>query len=335
MKQVAILGLMALAACSDALQQDTTAGQVIAVAEGRPFTVSLVSAANLSVSQAIPLPAGASGSVSGLGSVLIVPIVGGVAVIDLTHSVNSLMGLIPLVPGGISRGTAIQDDDIAWITYEMPFAVWRVNYRNGDTASIGFAANPKALAIAGGDVFVVSVGAAGVSWLTVIDTTLTTGSPSIAVVDSVPLTGLNAGGITLGGDGYLYIVSNDGRLSIVDPASRLEVAVVNGLGDHLGPPVYHPSGRILIPSVNGILEVNPATRSVTVGPSKGVKPAGDEPSALVVDQRGRVYALVDHCADMSEPPGAVHVLSPPPEYTLRTTIRVGSCPVGAAAAAIP
>jgi hypothetical protein len=335
MRRVVILGLLALTACSDALDQDTTAGQVIAVAEESPFTVSLVSAANLAVSQSISLPTGYIGPVSGLGSVLIVTIAHGVAVIDLTQSTNAVSRLVALAAGGASLGAAIQDETFAWIAYDTPSAVWRVNYRSGDTTSIGFSAKPKALAIAAGNVFVVTVGAAGVSWLTVIDTALTTGSPRIAIVDSVPLTGLNAGGIALGGDGYLYVVSNDGRLSIVDPASRLEVAVVNGLGDQLGTPVYHPSGRIIIPSANGIVEVNPATRSVTLGPSKGIKPAGDSPTVLVVDQRGRIYALVDHCVLPSQSPGAVHVLSPPPEYRLRTTIPIGSCPVGAATAAIP
>ena len=342
MRGLAIFGLMALAACSDALDQDTTAGQVIAVAEGQPSTVSLVSAGDFAVSQTITLPAGASGPVSGLENTLIVPIVGGVAVIDLAHSVTAVNGIVPLVPGGTSRGSALQDDAVAWLTYDMPappaatpHAVWRVNYRSGDTASLGFGANPKAVALAAGQVFVVTVGAGNVSWLTVLDTALTTAMPRIVIVDSIPLTGMNAGGITLGGDGFLYIVSSDGRLAIVDPELRLEVAVVNGLGDRLGTPVYHPSGRVIIPSANGIVEVNPATRSVTLGPSKGIKPAGDAPSVLVVDQRGRVYALVDHCAEPAQPPGAVLVLSPPPDYTLRTSIPIGSCPVGAATAAIP
>lgn len=343
MRRVAIFGVMALAACSDALDQDTTAGQVVAVAESQPATVSLVSAENFVVSHAIALSGGSTGSVSGLGSVLIVPMIGGVGVIDLSHSLTTVTELVPLGSGGFGRGSAIQDDAVAWVSYEMPYAVWRINYRSGDTVSVGFAANPRALAIAAGNVFVVTVGAGDVSWLTVIDTSLAAGS-SISIVDSVPLTGLNAGGITLGGDGYLYVVSSgpltgggatEGRLAIVDPVSRRELAVVNGLGGQLGPPVYHPSGRVLIPSGNGILEVNPVTRSVTHGPTKGIKPAGDYPNVLVVDQRGRVYALVDHCADPSQPPGAVHVLSPPPNYAVITTIRIGSCPNGAAAAAIP
>jgi hypothetical protein len=121
----------------------------------------------------------------------------------------------------------------------------------------------------------------------------------------------------------------------VDPVSRLELAVVNGLGDGLGPPLYHSSGRVLIPSVNGILEVDPARRSVTTGPSKGINPGGVHSSVLTVDQRGNIYALVSHCADPARPPGAVQVLSPPPAYSLLNTIGIGSCPVGAAAAQLP
>jgi hypothetical protein len=350
MKRVVSLGLIALAACSDALEQTTTAGQVIAVADAQSSTASLVSAARLAVSHDIPLPADPTGSVSSLGSVLIVPIAGGVAVIDLTSSTSTVTGTVPLVGGGFPRGTAVQDDHVAWVTYEMPsqmphrYAVWRINYRTGDTASVGFDADPKAVALAAGNIFVVSVGVGDTSWLTVMDTSLTTGSPRISIVDSIPLTGLNAGGMTLGRDGFLYVVSSgpltnggatEGRLSIVDPVLRAEVAVVNGLGNGLGPPVYHASGRVLIPSVSGILEVSPATRSVTLGPGRGAKPAGDSPNLLVIDERGRVYAVVDHCADAGQPPGAVHVLAPPPDYELRTTIPIGSCPVGAAAAIMP
>jgi hypothetical protein len=351
MKRLVSLGLLALAACSDALEQDTTAGQAIAVAESRPARLSLVSAESFEITNTITLPNPASGFVSGLGSVLIVPASSGVAVIDLSHSVTTVTRGIQFVLGGFSRGTAIQNDSIAWVTFEMPFpplpygyAVWRVNYQSGDTTSIGFAGNPKAVAIAAGHVFVVTVGAGDVSWLTVIDTVLAAGPPRISVVDSIPLTGLNAGGITRGGDGYLYVVSSgaltsggmtEGRLAVVDPVARRELAIVNGLGNSLGPPVYHPSGRILIPSVNGILEVNPGTRSVTIGPSKGVKAAGEYSNVIALDQRGRLYTLVDHCADPTQPPGAVQVLDPPPGYGLSTSIPIGSCPTGAAAAVMP
>lgn len=350
MNRAALLGLIALTACSDALEQATSAGQVVAVTEAQSATMSLVSGDGFAVINVISLPFEPSGMVSSLGSVLIAPLAGSVAVVDLARSATMVTRTVPLAIGGFGRGSAIQDGNV-WVTYEMPFpplpdpyAVWRINYSTGDTASIGFAANPKAVALAGGNVFVVTVGVGDTSWLTVLDTSLTMASPRISVVDSIPLTGLNAGGIALGGDGYLYVVSSgpltnggstEGRLAIVDPVARREVAVLNGLGNSLGPPVYHPSGRILIPSVNGILEVNPATRSVTRGPGTGVRPAGDAPNVLVVDQRGRIYALVDHCTASPPLPGAVHVLSPPTSYSVLTTIFIGSCPVGAAAAAMP
>jgi hypothetical protein len=344
----------ALAACSDALEQDTTAGQVVGVAEGAVTpTVTLVSAAELTVSHTIALrPLLGDGRVAGRGSVLIV--VGYlIAVIDLALHTDTVTNEVHVDPESVSGiAGAIQSDSVAWASYERSFpgiptryVVWRVNYRTNDTTSISFTANPRAIALGGNAVFVVSVADDDESWLTVLDTTLTNGSPRIKVLDSVPLTGLGARGITLGSDGYLYVTSStpitggrstEGRLAIVDPVSRHEVAVINGLGDGLGSPVYHPSGRVLIPSVNGILEVDAARRSVTLGPGKGVKPAGDAPSFLAVDQGGRIYAVVGrHCGDPASPAGAVHVLSPPPDYDLTKTISIGPCPSGAAPATIP
>jgi hypothetical protein len=137
----------------------------------------------------------------------------------------------------------------------------------------------------------------------------------------------------------LYVVcagtsgAGDGKLSIVDPVARREVAVLNGLGESPGPAVYHPSGRLLIASrTEGILEVSTLTRTVTRGPGGGLKPSGDGIAALAVDPRGRVYALAPGaCAS----PGVVHVLSAPPDYRSLRTVTVGVCPAAAALAAVP
>lgn len=350
---MAVLGLAAFAACSDALEQDTTAGQVVAVAEGNVTpTVTLVSATDLTVSHTIPLrPLLGDGRVSGRGSVVMV--VGYlIAIIDLAQHTDTVTNEVHVdLESVYGIAGALQSDSVAWASYERSFpgvptryAVWRVNYRTNDTTSISFVSNPRAIALGGNAAFVVTVNAGDTSWLTVLDTTLTTGSPRIKVLDSVPLTGSGARGLTMGADGYLYVVSStplsggghtEGRLAVVDPVSRHELAVINGLGDSLGPPVFHPSGRVLIPSVNGILEVNAATRSVTLGPGKGIKPAGESPSFLAVDQAGRVYAVVPHCEYPASTPGSVYVLSPPPEYELLKTIPIGGCPTGAAPATIP
>ena len=151
--------------------------------------------------------------------------------------------------------------------------------------------------------------------------------------DSIALTGANPTHGTLGDDGFLYVVMSgspgggDGRLAVVDPVTRAEVAVLNGLGELPGPPVYHPSGRLLIASpTEGILEVSATTRAMVRGPGQGVRPGGDGITALALDTRGRVYAVADRgCSG----PGALHVLSAPPAYRLIETIPLGVCPVAA------
>ena len=110
MRRAAILCMISLAACSDALEQDTTAGQVVAVTEAQSRTMSLVSGDALVVSQVISLPSTPSGAVSSLESVLIAPLAGSVAVVDLTHSITAVTRNVPLVSGGFSRGSAIQDE---------------------------------------------------------------------------------------------------------------------------------------------------------------------------------------------------------------------------------
>jgi len=173
----------------------------------------------------------------------------------------------------------------------------------------------------------------GASWLTSFDCCGLVGK------DSIALTGTNARAIALGTDGLLYIVlagtptAADGKLSIVDPTTRREVAVLNGLGESPGPAVYHPSGRLLVASATeGILEVNTLTRTVTRGPGNGIKPSGDGIAALALDPRGRVYAVAPGaCAS----PGTVHILSGPPDYRALGTVTVGVCPAAAALTAQP
>jgi hypothetical protein len=57
-------------------------------------------------------------------------------------------------------------------------------------------------------------------------------------------------------------------------------------------------------------------------------PGGQGVSALTLDSKGRVYALLPGtCVS----PGSVHVLSNPPDYHDLKTIAVGICPVAASA----
>src|SRR5438132_1555730 len=74
MQRVAILGLIALAACSDALEQTTSAGQVVVAVNTVSGTLSLVSVDDHSVSSLDVPPAGsAPRSVAVLGNLLAAP----------------------------------------------------------------------------------------------------------------------------------------------------------------------------------------------------------------------------------------------------------------------
>src|SRR5438874_12222499 len=126
---------------------------------------------------------------------------------------------------------------------------------------------------------------------------------------------------------------------LVDPQTRVEVAVLNGLGESPGAAAFHPAGsRLLVASATeGILEVNASIRVITRGPGNGVKPGGNGVSGLAIDLRGRVYAV--DAATLATPEfcavsgGVVHVLTAPPDYHEIHTATVGCGPTTAAVAA--
>lgn len=328
-------------ACSDALEQDTTAGLEIAVVNTRSNTLSFVNATSFTTGLVVDLtpPAGAPASLDARGTLVLVPMGTANALRAFSFGTGSGPEIIALPTNSGATGVAIQNDSLAWVANPNLNSVTRVNYRTGDTLpQVAVGVGPRAIALVGTRVFVVNSNApsgtpAGASWLTSFDCCGAAGK------DSIPLTGTNARFITLGADGLLYIVlagaptAADGRLSIVDPVTRREVVVLNGLGESPGPAVYHPSGRLLIASTTeGIIEVNTLTRAITRGPGGGVKPGGDGIGALALDPRGRVYALAPRtCAS----PGIVHILSGPPDYRELGTATVGVCPAAAALAAEP
>ncbi|MGH9262539.1 MAG: hypothetical protein ACRD08_21990, partial [Acidimicrobiales bacterium] len=244
-----------------------------------------------------------------------------------------------LAAGSGATGAAVADDSLAWVANPGLETATLIDYGTGDTVrSVPAGVFPQAVAVVGNDVFIVNsnlVGGvpAGPSWITA--TTAAGGAG-----DSVGLTGTRARFVVEGADGLLYVVSAgdsgaaNGRVSVVDPASKRELVVINGLGESPGSAVYHPSGRLLVASLTeGILEINTSTRSITRGPGNGITPAGDGVAALALDPRGRVYAVAPRgCAGA---PGVVHVLSAPPDYGIARTVTVGNCPVAAAAAFRP
>jgi len=350
MRRLVFLALTFATGCSDALEQRSSAGQVIGVVNSGDRTLSIISATDFTVSTRDWQRASATPStIAGRANVFLVPLGQADAV-----GVDRLLGpcgpgalcvqpdyVLALAAGSGATGVAIQDDSIAWIANPNLNSVTRLNYVSGDTVSVAAGVYPQAVAIVGTRVFVVNsnlVGStpAGPSWLTSFECC------SVRTPDSIPLTGTNARFATVGDDSLLYVIASghagaaDGKLSIVDPKSRTEIGVLNGLGESPGAAAFHPAGgRLLIASLaEGILEVNTSIRAITRGPGNGVKPGGHRISGLAIDLRGRVYA-VDQlpCPEFNAVPGSLHVLSAPPDYREIRTVSVGSCPTTAAVAA--
>jgi hypothetical protein len=335
------LAVLLAGGCSDALEQTSSAGQVIAVASAS--TVSIVSAATLQVTTA-PLPgSGAVGvALAGRGNLVLAALAepgpaGRLARVPAAHPETADTLGLPGAPAGV----AAQDDSIAWVALPGRGAVVRLDYRTGTGTTVAVGGAPAAVAVTAGRVFVVNPGnATGASWLSALDL------GGAAPPDSIPLTGVGAIAATVGGDGLLYVLERgasgaaDGRVSIVDPVTRAELVVINGLGGGAVGAVFHPSGRLLVASVtDGILEVNTLTRTVTRGPGAGVKPAGHGVLSLALDNGGRVFAGdATACAaggGGGGGGGVVHVLSAPPDYRELRALDVGACPAAATTAVVP
>ncbi|HEY6208913.1 MAG TPA: hypothetical protein VIW28_07640 [Gemmatimonadales bacterium] len=347
MRRILLAAVALAAGCSDALEQTSSAGQVIAVVNS-DHTVSFIAATDLSV-RTVDLQTGGFGmTAAGRGSTVVVPL-GSVDSVAVIHNAGLCTGLcvrpvvlFPLSPQSGATGVAIQDDSIAWIANPKLNTVTRVNYLTGDTASNGVGVYPQAVAIVRGRVFIANgnlVGSvsAGPSWLSSFPC-----CGSASAIDSVPLTGANARVLLVGDDSLLYVVEaghpgqRDGKLSVVDPVARTELAVINGLGESPSAAAFHRSGRILVAAGGEILEVNTLTRSVTRGPGHGVNPGLAVGPALAVDLRGRVYAAWScQPPEFSAVGSYLNVLSPPPDYGVIKKITGSACPLAVALAVVP
>jgi len=145
MRRLLVLALTLAAGCSDALEQKSSAGQVIAVVDSGARTLSLISATDFTVSTRDWQSASATpGTIDGHGNVFLVPLGQANAVgVDLLPGPCPPGALcvrpdyvLPLDAGSGATGVAIQDDSIAWVANPKLNTVTRLNYRSGDTTSI-------------------------------------------------------------------------------------------------------------------------------------------------------------------------------------------------------
>ena len=169
------------------------------------------------------------------------------------------MRAIPLPDNSGATGSAVVDDSIAYVGNPNINTVSRINYLTGANSEVPVGVYPAGLIFTRGKVFVLNgnldetFSPAGPSWLTVVDPA----TNAVATgVDSIPLTGEgNASFGTVGSDGLLYVMSTgsffsgEGRLSVVDPLERTEVASFAGFGTGPGNVAADADARIFVSSL--------------------------------------------------------------------------------------
>ena len=337
--------LVALAlGCADTTAPLPDPQEVLLVVNSTANTLSIIpvdapnSAVEVPLGGTTPTPVG----VSARGSIAVVPLGldNAVAIVDLRAA--EVIRTVPLPDNSGATGSAIVDDSIAYVGNPNLNTVSRVNYRTGANSEVPAGIFPQGLIFTRGRLFVLNgnldetFSAAGPSWITVIDPAT---NARAAGGDSIPLTGEgNAGFADVGADGLLYVMSTgnyssgEGRLSVVDPLSRTEVASYAGLGTGPGNVAADPDSRIFISSfAEGVMEFNLDSNKVVRGAGEGITFASGN-SAVAADSKGRVYGI-ETGACTGGAPGTAHVFDVSLAQT--GTIVLGECPSGAAVVQVP
>ncbi|MEO8031001.1 MAG: hypothetical protein ABI765_09135 [Gemmatimonadota bacterium] len=264
-----------------------------------------------------------------------------VMIVDL--SMPSVRRVVGVPAQSLVAGPTILDDTTAYVALTALDQLLRIDLRSGDTASVEAGPAPAAAIATRGKIFalnterlvcVVAPCPAGPSWLTVIDPVLNARATDI---DSIPLVGPgNALYGTVGSDGLLYIIQagtpaqGEGRLSIVDPVSRVEKASFGGFGISPGPVAADQSDRILIASeTEGMMLFDLRLREVERGAGQGLPVSRN--TAVAAD--GRNFLLAVESGPCGGANGRIRIFKP--NLSEVTGIDAGSCPAAASVTGVP
>lgn len=314
--------------------------EVVLVLNSTAATVSLVPVGAPNMVSTIPL--GASDvqpvSLATRGATAVVALRGrdALAVIDLRA--GQLVNTISLAPGSGVAGAALIGDSVAYVSNANLNTVTRVDLSTGDTASTAVGSTPQHITVTRGRVLVMNSNLdplgrpAGESSITVLDPANGPGAPPIG---SIELVGPgNARFSTVASDGLVYVIQegdpslDEGRLSIVDPVDRRELASFGGFGFGPGDLTANAADRVLISSRSeGLMEFDAAERRVVRGEGNGILVPAN--SGVAVDSRDRIYALEAGCSGE----GVLHVLRP--DFSEIRTVTVGQCATQALLARVP
>jgi hypothetical protein len=316
--------------------------EVLLVVNSTANTLSIVPVEN--TGQVVSVPLGGTTptpvGVSARKDVALVPLGldNAVAVVDLRSA--TVARIIPLPANSGATGSVILDDSIAYVANPNLNTVSRVNYLTGGTEDVQVGVYPQNVSFTRGKVFVlngnlVNFAPAGPSWLTVIDPATNARATG---GDSIPLTGPgNADFAEVASDGLLYVMntgsysSGEGRLSVVDPLARTELASHAGLGTGPGNLAFDGGSHLFISSFSeGVMEFDLDSNKVVRGAGHGIPVPGN--SAVAADSKGRLYAIESGPCSGGQP-GKAHVFDA--TLTEVRTITLGECPSGATVVQIP
>jgi hypothetical protein len=329
--------------CSDTNAPLPDPQEVLLAVNSTANTLSIVpvdapnSAVQVPLGGTTPTPTG----VSAREGVAIVPLGLDNAVVVVDLRTASIIRTIPLPANSGATGSAIVDDSIAYVGNPNINSVSRINYLTGANSEVPVGVYPSGLVFTRGKVFVLNgnldetFSPAGPSWLTVVDPAT---NAVASGVDSIPLTGDgNAAFAAVGSDGLLYVMSTgnyfsgEGRLSVVDPLARTEVASFAGFGTGPGNVAADADARVFVSSYGeGVMEFNLDSNKVVRGAGQGVPIPSN--ATVAVDSKGRVYGIETGSCSGGQP-GKAHVLDA--SLTDTGTIELGECPVGSTVVQIP
>ncbi len=281
-------------------------------------------------------PDGSPVGVATRGGTAVVPMgtVPAARVVDLAS--GEVLRTASLPEGSGATGVAFANDSIAVVANPNLNTVSPVNVRSGTAGEqIQVGTFPQAVVAFEGRIFVINA-RLGPDFQPEGPGTITVLSSSLAVVDSVTLSGENPTGGAFGSDGMLYVVNSgrfgkaSGSLSVVDPGRLEEVEHHDGFGEFPGSPTYGPDGRLYVPSFSfGTAIWDPDFDAFIRGPDNAVAPAGvPSTPAVGFDAAGRLYATSPTC---SEPTVAYRMTA---SFEVDVEIPAGTCPVDIAFTAV-
>jgi hypothetical protein len=335
-----VLGITASFGCAETAAPPPVPEEVVVVLNSTGATLSLVPVDAPTQVSTIPLGAAdvLPSSVTTRGGTAVIPLQArdAIAVVDLRQ--GQLANTIALAPGSGLAGAALVDDSAAYVSNASLGSITRINLATGDTASLVVGGTPQQVTFTRGRLLVLNANLdslgkpAGESWISVVDPAP---APAGVLVDSIPLIGPgNAQFSAVAGDGLVYVTQagdpslDEGRLSVVDPVRRQELASYGGFGFGPGDLTADRGDRLLISSrTEGLMEFDTAERIIVRGEGNGVPiPAN---TGVAVDSEGRIYALEAGCSDN----GILHVLRP--DFTEIRTVTVGQCATQVLLARVP